>query len=88
MDKDWTVLCCVNGETEGNIIKGLLESEGIPSILRQEAVGKFYAFTVDGLGETKVLVPSHLKEKALQIIFSSKNSPLEDSGLNKPGEKQ
>ena len=45
-----------------------LESEGIPVIVRQEAIGKFYAFTVDGLGEVKILVPSVLKEKALEII--------------------
>ena len=68
MDKDWIVLCSANGEVEGNIIKGKLESEGIPVILRQEAIGKFYAFTVDGLGEVKILVPAHLKEKALEII--------------------
>ena len=68
MDKEWVVLCSANGEVEGNIIKGKLESEEIPVILRQEAIGKFYAFTIDGLGETKVLVPAHLKEKALKIL--------------------
>ena len=66
MDKDWVVLCSANGEVEGDIIKGKLESEGIPVIARQEAIGGFYAFDV--LGETKVLVPAHLKEKALKIL--------------------
>ena len=68
MDKEWVVICSANGEVEGNIIKGKLESEGIPVMVRQEAIGKFYAFTVDGLGEAKVLVPAHLREKALKIL--------------------
>ena len=68
MDKEWVVICSANGEVEGNIIKGKLESEEIQVIVRQEAIGKFYAFTVDGLGEVKVLVPAHLKEKALKIL--------------------
>ena len=68
MDKEWVVVCSANGQVEGNIIKGKLESEGIPVIVRQEAIGKFYAFTVDGLGEAKILVPSIFKEKALEII--------------------
>ena len=68
MDKEWVTICSANGEVEGNIIKGRLESEGIPVVVRQEAIGKFYAFTVDGLGEVKILVPSALKEKALEII--------------------
>ena len=68
MDKEWVVICSANGEVEGNIIKGKLESEGIPVIVSQEAIGKFYAFTIDGLGEVKVLVPAHLKEKAVKIL--------------------
>ena len=68
MDKDWVVICSANGEVEGNIIKGKLESEGIPVVVKQEAIGKFYAFTVDGLGEVKVIIPCHYKEKALEIL--------------------
>ena len=66
MDKEWVVICSAGGEIESDIIKGKLESEGIPVMLRQEAIGGFYAFDV--LGETKVLVPAHLKEKALKIL--------------------
>lgn len=66
MDKDWVVICSAGGEIESDIIKGKLESEGIPVMLRQEAIGGFYAFDV--IGEVKILVPSVLKEKALKII--------------------
>ena len=53
MDKEWVVLCSAGGEIEGDIIKGRLESEGIPVMLRQEAIGGFYVFDV--LGEVKIL---------------------------------
>ena len=79
------VICSANGEVEGNIIKGKLESEGIPVILRQEAIGKFYAFTVDGLGEVKILVPPLFKEKALKIISLSEKSPPKEENIDGPG---
>lgn len=63
-----------NGEMiQAQIIKGLLETEGIPSILQYEAVGKIYGFTVDGLGKVKVLVPEEHYAKARDLIKSSKD---------------
>lgn len=67
-NKDWVIICSANGEVAGNIIKGKLESEGIPVLVKQEAIGKFYGFTVDGLGESKIFVPCCHKEKALKIL--------------------
>ena len=66
--EDWVVICSVNGEVEGNIIKSKFDSEGIPVICRQEAIGKLTLFIIDGLGEVKVLIPCHYKEKALEIL--------------------
>ena len=39
------------GEAEAQVIKGLLESSGIPCLLTGEAVRNIYGLTVDGLGE-------------------------------------
>ena len=68
MNKDWVVVCSANGEVEGNIIKSKFESEGIPVICIQEAIGKLTPFTIDGLGEVKVLIPCRYKEKALETL--------------------
>lgn len=78
MDKEWVVICSANGEVEGNVIKSKLESEGIPVVLRQEAIGKFYAFTIDGLGEVKILVPLVFKEEAIRILIESDITPPSD----------
>jgi len=53
---------------EAEIIKGKLESEGIPVFLKKEAIGRIYGISMDGLGEIKVLVPENLVEKARGIL--------------------
>ncbi|MFP3879930.1 MAG: putative signal transducing protein [Dehalococcoidia bacterium] len=56
------------GQMEAQVIKGRLESEGIPVLLSYESAGLVYGITVDGLGEVKVMVPEHLAEEAQQIL--------------------
>jgi len=53
---------------EAQIIKGRLESEGIPVLLSYESAGLIYGLTVDGLGEVKIMVPKHLAEEAKEIL--------------------
>jgi len=66
----WTVIRYARSETEAGIIKGLMESAGIPAIIRQEAIGKVYRLTVNGLGEIKILVPEIHREEAEKILAS------------------
>ena len=44
------------GEIEAQVIRGLLESYGIPCLLRSNAAQSVHMFTVDGMGEVKVMV--------------------------------
>lgn len=53
---------------EAAIIKGRLESEDIPAIVQQEAMGVVLGLTVGPLGSAKVLVPEPLAERALAIL--------------------
>jgi len=53
---------------EAQIIKGRLESEGIPVLLSYESAGLVYGITIDGLGEVKVMVPKRLAEEAKEIL--------------------
>ena len=57
-----------SGEMEAHVIKGLLESNGIPCILRSDAASSVHAFTVDGMGEVTVAVLESMAEEALRII--------------------
>ena len=62
---------------EAHIIKGRLETEGIPVLLRYESAGLVYGITVDGLGQVKVMVPQHLAEEAKEILRISEESKEE-----------
>ena len=57
-----------NGELEAQVIKGLLESNGISCFLKSHAAPSVHVFTVDGLGEVKVMVLSSMAEKAKKLI--------------------
>jgi len=56
------------GEMEAQVIKGLLESYGIACFLKSRAAPSVHAFTVDGMGEVKVMVRESMAEKAKRLI--------------------
>ena len=53
---------------EAEVIRSLLDAEGIPATLQYESVGLVYGLTVDGMGETRVLVPPAMEDEARQVI--------------------
>lgn len=64
------VVYVANSPLQGEVIKGRLESEGIPAILQYESVSIVYGITVDGIGATRVLVPASLAQRAQEILGS------------------
>lgn len=68
-----TTVYVANGQLEAEIIKGRLESEGIPAILRYEAAGLIYGITIDGLGQVTVQVPYSLAQRAKEILADVKD---------------
>jgi len=72
VEEKWVIVFNAQGQTEGYIIKGKLESNGIPVRLKQEAIGKIYGLTLNGLGEVKVLVPESYEEEAKRVLEESK----------------
>ncbi len=57
------------GEMEAQIIKGLLESSGIPCLLKSNAAPSVHVFAVDGMGEVKVMAWESMAEKARKLIM-------------------
>ncbi len=58
-----------SGQLEAHVIKGKLESEGIPVLLQYES--QILGITVDGLGQVRIMVPEPLAESAREIIARS-----------------
>lgn len=62
------------GEAEAQIIKGLLESRGIPCLLKSNAAPSVHMFAVDGMGEVKIMVWKEVAEKARELIEGEDNA--------------
>jgi hypothetical protein len=58
----------VMGPVEAEVIKSFLESQGIPCILRGQMSQGIYPFSVDGLGELKVMVSESDYSLAKEIL--------------------
>ena len=56
------------GEAEALIIKSLLESSGIPCLLKSNAAPSVHVFAVDGMGEFRIMVDEAKAEEAKDLI--------------------
>ena len=61
------------GESEAQIIKGLLESNNILCLLKSNAAPSVHVFAVDGMGEVGVLVWESMAEKARELTEGKGN---------------
>lgn len=64
----WELVIEVSGEFQANMLRNLLEAQGIKVFLNQEGAGKAYGLTVGPLGQVQVLVPEHQSQEARQIV--------------------
>lgn len=55
---------------EAQIVKGRLESEGIPAIITGEAAADIFGFATGEMAKASVLVPAPLAERAREILES------------------
>ena len=63
-----------SGEIEAKLIKGLLEDNGIPCILKSNAAPSVHMFAVDGMAEVKVMVPASVAEEAKKLVVRDANA--------------
>jgi L-cysteine desulfidase len=87
-DDKWVVVTEVSGELQADIIRSLLESQGIEVFLNQEGAGKAYGLSIGPLGEVQILVPEHQKEAANKIVddYYAGNYEVDDELDSEEGE--
>ena len=78
--REQLVNVCTARYMEAQIIKGRLESEGIPVLLSYESAGLVYGLTIDGLGEVKIMVPKALEKEAKEILEASESAKGGEGG--------
>ena len=64
---------------EAQVVKGRLESEGIPAFVRTEALGVIYGLTAGGLARADVLVPGPLAEQAFDLLYDEEEETEDES---------
>ena len=67
------------GMLPAQVVKGRLETEGIPVLLRYEAVGQIFGLTIDGLGSVSVLVPHEFAGLAISLLSEDVSAGEDDS---------
>lgn len=68
VEQSWEVLTEVDGELNAEIMRGLLEAQGIPVSLSQEGAGKVYGLTIGEFGRVEILVPSGYLVEAHKVL--------------------
>ncbi len=58
---------------EAQVVKSLLESFNIPCFMKSNAAPSVHTFTMDGMGEVKIMVLESLAEKARELIVGDGN---------------
>ena len=84
-DEEWEAVGVVNGTFQAEILRGLLESQGVEVVLSQESAGRWaYALTVGPLSRVEIFVPVRQAQLARQILADYEAgkfaAPGEDDG--------
>ncbi|MFH1169710.1 MAG: DUF2007 domain-containing protein [Chloroflexota bacterium] len=67
-DREMVAVYKSASEMEAQVIKGLLDSFGIPCLLKSNAAPSVHMFAVDGLGEVRVMVWPEAAQMARELI--------------------
>lgn len=74
--RDLEIVYRAAGMAEAELVKGYLESDGIPVALEYESAGPVYGLTMNGLGEVRLRVPREYVEEA-RASLARRPVPLE-----------
>jgi hypothetical protein len=77
-EEEWVLIDTAQGQLQAEIIKGLLEAQGIMVWLNQEGAAHAYAIEIGTLGTVEILVPSSVVAEARQILDEFKRGDFED----------
>lgn len=86
INNEWVVLAYVPGDLQAEILRGLLEAQGVPVFMSQESAGRAIGLTIGPLGEVTLLVRAGDLQEAQRVladyrsgIFENEANPDQDS---------
>jgi hypothetical protein len=78
-DQEWVIIEEIQGELQAQLLRGLLESQGIPVKLNQEGAGRAFGLTVGHLGVVQILVPIAFEKRGKQVLAEYDAGLYEDN---------
>jgi hypothetical protein len=78
INNEWVALEYVPGDLQSEILRGLLEAQGIPVILSQESAGRAIGLTVGPLGEVTILVRAEDLQEAQRVLADYRSGLFEN----------
>jgi hypothetical protein len=64
----WVIVTKVSGELQGELLRGLLQAQGIEVNLVQEGAARAIGITAGPLGEVEIMVPESQLQEAQDVI--------------------
>ena len=86
MDEEIVVVETTSGMMEAEILRGLLEAQGITVWLLQESAGRAIGLSVGPLGQVDLMVPADQAEEAKKILDDYHAGRLIDQDEHSPEE--
>ncbi len=84
-EQEWVLVDTVQGQLQAEILRGLLEAQGIMVWLNAQGAARAYAVSVGTLGAVEILVPSSAVEQAKQTLEAYYRGDYENTELTGPG---
>jgi hypothetical protein len=79
--EEWVLVDTTAGQLQAELVRGLLEAQGIQVWLNQAGAAHAYALNVGSLGRVEVLVPSSSAEQARKLLDEYYSGKLDGMGL-------
>jgi len=83
-DEEWVLVDKVQGQLQAELLKGLLEAQGILVWLNAQGAAHAYAVSVGSMGAVELLVPSSAVEQTRQILDAYYRGDFESSEYDEP----
>jgi hypothetical protein len=81
-EEEWVLIDKIQGQLQAEILKGLLEAQGIQVWLNSQGAARAYAVTVGTLGAVELLVPSSQAVLAREILDQYYRGDFENSNFD------
>ena len=78
-DQEWIVIERVAGDLQAEILRGLLEAQGIPVLLSREGAGRAIGLSIGPLGEVVILVSAESHQEAMEVLAKYRDGWFETS---------